>query len=58
LRLLGAVLLTERDFPPGLKVKRAVAEQEVKHRARNVSQLKTVEAAELGHDHEQNDWKT
>ena len=55
---MGAVLLTERDFPPGLKVKQAAAEQEVKHHAKNVSQLKTVEAGELGHDHGQNDWKT
>jgi hypothetical protein len=55
---LGAVLLTERDFPPGLKVKQAGAEQEVKHRAKNVSQPKTVEAGELEHDHGQSDWKT
>jgi hypothetical protein len=39
----GEESLTVRDFPPGLKMKRAIAAQEVRHRARNVAHLQTAE---------------
>jgi len=45
---------TVRDFLPWLKMKRAFAAQEVRHRARSVVQWETVEAAALGRDHGQN----